>query len=271
MKSAEDTMSFALPSDLPPPPRRLRARPGIGWVPTVSRWFLRLFITPHCIVGVGLILSLLYTMLVLLFGTDMPGQITDFNIHQSKGKPVYHITYRYTVDQIDYFRELGVNAEQYANVQKGQPLAVRVFPAFPATSPQPQGPDNPWSNLPGNLLLVLFWNGILSMFVWMAWIAPWRKRQLLIHGAATGGQIIAKDRVTGGKGGPRYQVQYAYFVPQEETAGLAPMGLPCNGQMEVPVNDFTAADIGQSVTVIYDPRKPKRSLVYEFAEYVAEW
>ncbi|MFL5341449.1 MAG: DUF3592 domain-containing protein [Gemmataceae bacterium] len=258
-----------MPIDLPPPPRQLRRRSAVGCGVVVGRWFLRLFITPHCIVGIGLIFNVLYIPLVLLFGTDLPGRVTDHKTYQSKGTTHYQVTYSYPVNEIDYIRVLDVNSEQYASLEVGQPFPVRVLPAWPRMHPQPLGPDNPWRNMTGMLLLVFFWNGILSIFVWLAWVAPWRLRQLVKYGSAVTGHVFAKETRRGK--GTTYFVRYNYVVPPEESADPFVKGQSCEGRMDVTIEDFKAAEEGQAVTVLYDPRKPKRSLIYDFAEYEAVW
>jgi hypothetical protein len=72
------------------------------------------------------------------------------------------------------------------------------------------------------------------------------------------------------------RVQYGYRAPRH---GLGP-DAAAEGEADAPTKvwqlvmavgpkDFEAARVGAPVTVLYDPHKPSRSVIYPFAEYEA--
>src|SRR4051794_6798744 len=100
---------MAPPSDLPDPPRRLRRR--AGWGPVVGLWFLRLFILPHTLVGIGLIAASLFAPFLWLCGVDVPGEITKLEVTRRKGDEVCNVHYVYTVYNVAYANATIVSAE----------------------------------------------------------------------------------------------------------------------------------------------------------------
>jgi hypothetical protein len=254
------------PIDFPAPPRRLRRRPGQGCSKIASLWFLRLFIMPHTIVGIFLICSAFFGLFVYVFGTDAPGRITSLETSRGKKGPNYYVRYAYTVAGADYPGSISVTSEVFGKLQVGQAFPVRVFTPTPTWTPLPRGPGSSDSSVLFYPFFALFWNGILCIFLWMAWIAPWRLRSLLRQGLATAGVIIDKSTRSGNKGAIIYSVRYSYEATLADDFYI-------NGpetferDMTVTRADYNSAEVGLPVTVIYYPKKPKRSLVYEFAEY----
>jgi hypothetical protein len=149
-----------------------------------------------------------------------------------------------------------------------QPCTVRVLPSWPNTLPQRYSTKSPWLTSLWYLLGALVWNSILALFVWIAWIAPWRTRRVLKYGVPVAGQITSKTQIRGSKGGMSYQVKYVYQPTLEDQKGEVSNQL-VDGQSYISAKDYTSATVGQIVTVLFDPRKPKRSLIYDFADYAA--
>jgi hypothetical protein len=254
--------------ELPPAPRRLRRRPGVGIGPAVGRWLVRLIILPHCIVGIGLILPAIYVPTLLIFGDDVPGVIAGLSTSPAKSGLNYHVHYSYTVDGLNYTDKDTVTAYDYSSTHVGQQCKVRVLQSLPSMLPQRLTAQSPWLVAPQYLLMALLWNAFISIFVWLAWVAPWRTRQLLRFGVPVAGQIMMSNRIRGNKGGVTYQIQYEYLALIDDQNGEVSQQL-LNGKMAISVKDFFSAEPGQVVTVLFDPKKPKRSLVYDFAEYQA--
>ena len=258
------------PASLPPPPRGLRRRARLGWSPVLSLWFLRLFILPHTIVGIGFIGAGLFGFVVWLFGTDVSGHITELKTSRGKRGETYYVHYAYAVDGIDYPGRLEVSSDIFRGLEVGQPYPVRVVGPVPTWMPQPRGPGSSAANVLALPFFALLWNGILSLFLWMAWVAPWRLWSLMRHGLPTTGIIIGAETRRGGKGSVTYVVRYRYEASPEEEGGLILTSPETfERSMTVARADFAQAAVGQLVTVIYHPKKPKRSLIYEFAEYEA--
>jgi hypothetical protein len=110
--------------------------------------------------------------------------------------------------------------------------------------------------------LALFGNAILAPFVWVAWIEPFGKRWLLRHGVAVRGEIVGKD-VSDLTEPASYYARYVYGV----TSGGASTPARYDGSMQCDVFAFASTEVGAAVTVLYDPRDPRRSTVYELSDY----
>ncbi len=230
---------------------------------------MRLFLMPHTLVGIGLIGAAIFSILVWLFGTDVPGRINSLDISRGKKSTNFNVHYAYTVEGIDYQGSVSIVEEIYNTLQVGQAYPVRVIRAAPSWMPHPRGPGSSTGMVFMWPFMALFWNGLMSVFLWIAWVAPWRMRSLLRHGLATAGVILRTETHRGGKGGPIYRVYYGYqATPLDEGHVLAEPD-SFERKMDVTRADYNEAAIGRVVTVIYHPKNPKRSVIYDFAEYEA--
>ena len=256
--------------DLPEPPRRLQRRPGRGCGLTVSRWFLRLFILPHTIIGVVLIGAAVFGLFVWLFGADVAGRITNLDIVHAKKGQHHRVHYAYTVAGIEHAGTTDVSADVYAGLRVGDAYPVRVFRPLPTWMPQPCGPGSSAGMVFALPFFALFWNGILSVFLWMAWVAPWRLWLLMRYGLATAGLVVGKETRRGNKGSVSRVVQYRYQATLEDESSIAATPESFEREMNVTPADYAAAMVDQPVTVIYHPKNPKCSLIYQFAEYEAQ-
>jgi hypothetical protein len=259
-------MKWTAPTDLPEPPRRLRRRRDRGWGPVASLWFLRIFMLPHTLAGAGLIIAAVFGVFVWLFGTDVAGHITQLEVWRGKKGPTHHVGYVYSVNGIDYPKSTNVGSDIYEALHVGQEYPVRVFTPAPTWMPLPRGPGSS-----GTVFMMpffaLLWNGIIFVFVWAAWISPWRARSLLRHGLATAGVIVHKEFRRGGKGGPHYFVRYRYEVTPQDKGHVLATPETFERKMYITAADYAKASVDRAATVIYHPQRPKRSVIYEYAEY----
>jgi hypothetical protein len=230
---------------------------------------LRLFTAPHTLGGLFLIGISVYLPLLILLGDDVPGQITNLQTTTSKKSGlIYHAQYSYVVDGFSFSEDDTIDSAEYAHLKKGQPCTVRVFRFLPKTLPQRLGSSSPWLKWPKYLVMALFWNAFMSLIVWCVWIDPWRKWMLLKYGTAVAGQVKSRETYRGSKGGTYYRVHYVY-VPAIDDAGMVSESELLNGKMSVSFRDYNSATTGKVVTVLFSPNKPRRSIVYDFAEYEA--
>jgi hypothetical protein len=117
-----------------------------------------------------------------------------------------------------------------------------------------------WGQVGQFLFIALFWNGILSVFVTLAWVAPIRRYLLVRNGSVTEGTIVSK-RERSGKG-MTYYVKFRFRNPEDGTEIEREMTLPGKAA-------YDAAQHGRPVTVIYSPQNPRRAVIYEFCGYQA--
>lgn len=247
-----------------PTPRRVCYRTrGAG----CGMWFIRLFLLPHTVVGVCAIgVALAFTGLYLgvwLFGDEYPaGVVKKEERRGSKGKRIYAVEYEYTVAGRPHTGEVTVGADEFRQIAEGDRFTVRALEAVPEWRPWPRLPGaTPLLELGGVWLFALFWNGVLSVFVYAVYVGPWRARRLVRWGVPAPG-IVRDTTVSTNKGARTYHLRYEYAAAND--AGEPTV---LTGKMSSSQSAAAGARAGDVVTVLYDPRKPGRSLIYQFADY----
>jgi len=178
---------------------------------------------------------------------------------------MYIVAYWYRFGAHTYSGSTSVGSKTYAAVTHSQGsaeqppiLRVRHFELGPMHYHVLVQEHSAWISAAGLLLVALFWNGILSVFVNAAWVAPIRTRRLVRNGQAAPGMIMT-TRLSRG----RSTSYYATFRFEDPATGLEiqrEMLLPGKAQ-------YGAAHQGGAVTVLFDPLKPRRALVYELCAY----
>jgi hypothetical protein len=245
-----------------PTPRRVRLR---QWNAGCGLWGLRLFLLPHTLAGIGVLLGAVSTTLlylaVLLLGTDVEGRIVRKVQESHKKGLAYFVEYVYTVDDQEYRGRASVPADDYAAIHEGDGLSVRVWEAMPTAGVWPRVPGNwPISNMAGLWGFALFWNGILSVFLYDAYYRPWKQRRLLRWGQPAAA-IVRQVKTWSTRTGQRMKVQYEFAFPAGDLLG----GEVVAGAMTVPAH--RGAKPEDVLTVLYDPRRPRRSLLYVLADF----
>jgi hypothetical protein len=248
------------PTRLPPPPRTVHG--GFG----VMSWVARLCILPHMCAGVWVLGTLGLTVWVALFGTNLRARVVKgYTSESSKQGTVYHLDYAYHGTNRDYTNSDTVSSTTYSAVTRpaegegrGSTVKARYFEFGPVHYHVLTEESSPWKAAGRLLLFATFWNGILSIFVYSVWIAPIRNRLLVRYGQATKGSLLS-TRVSRGKSAT-YYAEFCFKDPSSRRAIKREMKLPGAAQ-------YRAAQAHHPVTVIYDPRHPKRALVYELSGY----
>jgi hypothetical protein len=251
------------PTRLPPPPRVLHGGEGC------LLWGVRLFILPHTCIGLFLMGQFVLSLLIAAFGTDRAATVTGTRAEPaSKGGTIYYIDYRYVAGGREYTNSETVGAVTYARVSgsaqpEGRPVTVRVRhlelgPSSPHLFAQGH---SVWGTVGERLLIALFWNGIVSVFVYVLWVAPIRKYLLLRHGQTTTGRVVS-TRERKGKG-TTYLATFCFRDPES--------GREIEREMEVAGEPLYVMAQGRpEVTVVYSPRNPRRAIAYELSGYRVE-
>jgi hypothetical protein len=247
---------------LPPPPREVYGRLGGGI------WFTRIFIMPHLLVGIGAAGFLVFLLLWRLFGADLPATVVDAKVsHSSKHGDSYTLKYRFEAGGQTRFDSQSVGwplYQTYQNQTPGQalpPLTVHYLGLGPLHHSALREAGSLWSIIIFLTLWAVFWNGILSLFVYQIWVKPIRTRLLYKYGASTAGKLLAK-RVRTGKSSTHY-ISYRFNDPFS--------GREYESEIQVwKTEDWLPAVEGQAVTVLFAQNNPKRSTVYEFGGYRVE-
>jgi hypothetical protein len=201
---------------------------------------------------------------VLLAGTDVEGRITQKAERPGKKGPSYSADYVYTVGETEYAARTSLTADDYAGLEVGQTIPVRAWEAAPEIGHWPGVPgDQPVRGVVGLGVAALFWNGIMSIFLWFLYVVPWRQRQLVRYGVPTRGVVRAIAFCKDGKAEAR-RITYDY------TPGpSAVFGGQRSGSVKVTPAKAAEVKVGNVLTVLYDPRRPHRSVLYRLGNYRA--
>jgi hypothetical protein len=254
------------PELLESPPRRL-ARRSSYYGPGCAI----LVLIPHVLVACGLLCWMTYTAVgiwaVAQFGEVTPGKVIDLQVFHSKKNGVsYTVQYRFLVGANFYDGSNSVGAATFTQLRKGQALQVQILPAAPTWEPCPVLPDHsPWASFWPVALFGLFWITMTSFIVWMIVRPMIVAKHLVRYGLPTSG-VVTDKRTRSGKT-TTYQIHYR-FIP-ERAVGDEAASHSRSASTTVQKEDYLAAQQGDVVTVLYDPVRPHRSLIYEFADYRA--
>lgn len=267
-------------------PRSITRRPGRG----KQQGCVLLFMLPHTLVGLGMFCLALLHLAVLIFGTAVPGTLTGTRLsHGSKGSVTYKAAFQYGIDGATYDGETQISKAEYGLASQGQAITVKVLRGLPGTGEILFIPGG--SRWGSDLFIVpfaLFWNAFLVLFFTLLLGGMWKEKSLLRRGLAARGRIVDKQILRNKS--ITYILHYEYAP--DATTGLRSSGsvgpwssasavqpisaaavLPVDGtgmlrgKMTVPGPDFDNANVGNEMTVLYDARKPQRSILYAPAAY----
>jgi len=262
------TSPIAIDSDLAtPPPRVVHYRDGLG--AGCGLWALRLFILPHMVVGVWLLgtalLATVQYVRVLSVGVECDGRVVKKTAEKgSKGHTYYSVEYAYPVNGVEHTGRVGVDPDVYDGLKEGDPVRVRTLESDPEKNPWPRIGSQ---SAPMGVLIAwgiaLFWNGIMSVGVWGLYVRPWRARRLIRYGEPVPGTVRNWAAVPV-KGGTAYKLTYEYTAP--DASGLP---APRTGKMTSERKEAADYKPGRAVTVVYDPERPWRSVIYALGDYRA--
>jgi hypothetical protein len=252
---------FEMPRELQRPgPRPIKRRRGSSGGCVMV--FGRLFILPHTIIGIGMLFMVPLTMAEVLFGDVHQGRIV--KKWTTTGEDTsYHIGYEYDADGMHRKGDRTCSRSQYSAIndparnQTPQSVKIRSLHLgrhwHVALLPGESG----WGKVVFYLIFGTFWNGIVAVFVYVLWIAPWREKQLYRRGTPVPGRIYAKRTESGED--TSYYLDYEFIQPQ--------LGMQRKKQ-SVTSDRFNQANEGQLVTILCYPNKTSPTAIYEYGDFV---
>ena len=243
------------PSAFPPPPRAVRLR-SIPWAGGCVVLFL-------AALGLGIcpltILPLTLSLFAKSAGESVPGVVTGKEKRGNR-RSDYVVLFQFELDGLTHHAEVHVDPQTYSDTKIGEAIRVRALSFWPSKSasieePPIGTPPNVWSASCITLVLI----GV-SVLVAALLISRARARKHLArNGTPSHGMITAKRQMRGK--GTTYRLVFEYSI---ETADGPAMR---EAEMDVTAKQFKSVSTGQAVTVLYDPERPERSMVYCFSEY----
>jgi hypothetical protein len=241
-------------------PRSLVRRPE---APGLLRWVPRVFIVPHFLVGVGILLASLTLVATALVGTRATGHVIGerVTIGSKKNGNSYVVEYAYPTPSGEAMGSetvsIGSLSQPTAADRKvvGQSIEVRHLGAG---NYRVSVPASTSAGAPAVMLgFALFWNTFVGLFVWMLWVAPLRQRWLYRHGVPAPGTVVSK-RTRQGKA-VSHEVSYSFELP----GGTVKQGTV----QGVPKKIWETLQVGDRVTVLHPRDRATPSLVYECGDY----
>jgi hypothetical protein len=219
----------------------------------------RLFILPHVIGGIGMALVVLSKLLLVLIGTATLGTVESKTVSKSsKGRCIYYVDYSFRTGNSIHRGETQIDRDFYDGLAERAPVQVLYLGLAPEYISDilqlgKSLPPNTWLAT----IFAGFWNAILSPFVNMLYIRPWRRKKLVKTGEAGTGKVVARRIDRGPKGSPQYVVEYEYRA----------LGQRYRGEEMTEESLYNVFPNGRKLSVIYDPKKPSRSVALDLCEW----
>jgi hypothetical protein len=220
---------------------------------------LRLFILPHTLVGIGVILIFLSKVSLGLFGTKVEARLVEKTTSLgTKGRTSYQVRFSFAANHERSEGSSQVPRSAYdALPEQGRVpiIYLSVAPQYFSDylAPNETFPAGTWALLG----FALFWNAVVGVFVYAIYIGPWLRKRLVIFGSEAEGKVTTKHIRSGSKGGLIYEIRYNYEVQGETFSGKESTMKPL----------FDTSHEGDSISVTFDPKKPKRALAVAFSEW----
>jgi hypothetical protein len=253
---------FQMPPELQrTPPRSIRRRPGSSGFWLI---FCRLFILPHMIIGALLLLAVPATIAAVFFGNVHQGRVAKtWTVRSSKGRTNYHLNYAYEAGGKQRTGERTISQRQYGKLTGGSTGGmippIQIWTAHLGGYYFEQvvlSDESPWESVGLAVLFALFWNGVLSVFVYFLWIAPWQEKRLDRWGTPVPGRITGMRTRSGKR--ISYCLDYEFIQPQ---LGLLRKWQTIQGKQ------YRHAHKGQLVTVLCYPHKKRPTVIYEYGSF----
>lgn len=173
-------------------------------------------------------------------GVASNGTITARRVNKGKS-PSYRVTYAYEVGSRRYTSVAKVARRDYDRFEIGSPAAIHYLPSQPDVSRMDDGERDP-----PELRLLIF---LPIFFLLLVPLIAMRLKKLLAWGTAVGAIVT---RVSPTKGG--LEIRYQFLGPNGELVEGSDV-VPSRGEVKV----------GEIITVLFDPERPRRKARYPLA------
>ena len=149
---------------------------------------------------------------------------------------------------------------EYESILPGQTVAVKYVPVLPRLGSIALLPErSPWMDYLFLLGFALFWNGVIFVFVYMAYIMPRIRHALYTNGHIAVGRITHK-KVTDNEGS-------VYLIYYEFSPDLPMFAGNFAGHIDVPEEKYHSLLVGDELTIQSDPLRPRRNVSYSYGGY----
>lgn len=231
---------------LPPPPRRVRVR---RWGEILASCCFSLLLLP--LAGFGLVLLATAGCVSALWigGTDRAGKVLECDAVNDR----LTIEYALRDGTLPLANQTTVGADDYPDLKPGDEIVLRAITiasrtlAIPAANVTAKRVFATW-------LVATIWNFFVVFFYCALWRDMYWEWRLVVSGGAVVERIRDKQVRRGG-----FSTAYEVYFPTP--AGLA--------SMQTSAKLYAAFPNQSEITILYDPRKPARAIVYELSRFKA--
>jgi hypothetical protein len=240
-----------LPTPLPKPPRTLRLRPRKA----TGLWFGRLLPVLLILGGIIAGLTMLRRPMVMVYGSRVDATVTGLTDHKrGKGGRSYYVHYTYQAGGRQFEDRDRVPHDVYTRTTVGQHLPGRTLSLMGSQNSALEAGS---SDALGMMFFALVWFALTAAAVYAGIIQPRQIRHVLQTGSTTTG-VITDKRTRKHKQSRSYYLEFGYEPPNHS---------PITRTQKVSRAVYDEVPVGQPVTVVYDPAKPKRAVAYEYGDY----
>jgi len=249
-------------------PRRIKHKGGLLGALKPFWWVL----LPHTWVAVAVPPMFAWNFLTHCFpDVKTEGTVTRHYISVSrKGNQSRHVAYSFTANGRKYKNDECVGTNIYNAVEEGE-LTVSVAASrnplngdYVAHIPDPVADG---SQAVFGLLWCSIWCGVVGAIAWSSCGPFLRSGWLVRYGIPVAGSITGTRMKTGSKGAHIPTVDFAYEAKVDD--GGLPRRQACVNEMRITKEQYNEAYEGVTVTVLYDAKKPKCSIIYKYANHQA--
>ena len=247
-----------IPVHLTAPNRRARRRRFPFEV-----WASRLFVLPHMLIGaIFLFAAMPGSAIWAIFGQDHAAHVSRiWSDNDCKARVQYHVSFSYSLPAGERSQQKDISAGFYNRLlrqaQADRTVVVRAIKVGPIFHDELiEDTFGPWKLVALLWLFGCFWCLITGALFNVLYIHPRRERQLCRSGKAILGKVLSKH-VSRGKS-TAYYLRYAFITPN---------GQHILGDQSIALKEWQSVEPGQPTIVLYDPAKPHRSVMYEYAAY----
>jgi len=231
------------PSDVGAPPRVVRLKRKMRWVVVVCVVFL----------AAPLVLVVLGGIQLYVLANGAPITATVDGTHVTHGKHTnYYVDYDYMLDGADHTDSQSVNWQTYDDTSEGQIFRGKAMKLWGHYFSETELSDVRAGAMKG-LAIAGVWIVVLLGIGWQYWI---RRRFLVQNGTAIASAITDKTIVRG-----KSSAYFIHFTFEAREGGSF------SGKTVTTRKNYDQAQVGQMITVIYDPMKPKRNMAYEYCDF----
>lgn len=211
------------------------------------------------LIGIGVIVIFILKIAMGVVGTKTDATVLEKTWHRgSKGGTTYRVRFAFTDGTERHEGKSQVNQETWDRLPERGFIPIIYLPIFPEILSDYKDPKSIFPSGTGLMLGIgLFWNSIMGLFAYFIYIVPRKRKRLVIDGAEADGVVTGKETQRGSKGGITYQVRYRYTV----------LGETLTGKEDVPKDLFERTQEGQTISVVYAPQKPSRSVAVDLSEW----